>query len=258
MNQIQAILVAVLIILAFASSWVTYAANSPSWRISNTYSNSTYKMKSGEGLMAACQNTWNTNNNKWVSVCQDMTRETLSSMNPNKKDVRHGYLSVANVTAIISSACMFIAFVIAFVGIATSKCKDVHIAAAVFAGIAIATAATSVSMYIHYANAKNVVVVNAMPNTANNVIKDPNVVFPVPQANEKYGSAFVSMIVGGALAVPAIAMIIFAAVKTSKNSSNTQATHEQVSQPHTMVVPSTTTDTPVSDAAPVPLSIHHK
>lgn len=256
MNQIQSILIAVLIILAFASAWVTYATNSPSWRISNTHSNGTYKTKSGEGLTAACQSAWNTNNNIWESACQDMTRERLSFMNPNKRDVRHSYLTAANTNAIISSTCMFIAFVLAFVGVAASRCKDVHIAAAVFAGIAIATASACVGLYIHYVNARNIVVVNGISNNANIASNGSNVDIPVPNANEKYGSAFVSMIVGGSLAIPAIVMVIFAAVKSSKKSVINQSHNSSYQPPVT--VPSITTDTPVNAAAPVPLSIHHK
>lgn len=206
MHQTQALLIAVLIVLAVASFWVTWALRTPMWRVSSTYADgSNNKFRAGQGLWEACALKWSTASGQWSSVCSDLTKSTLEASTVDDKAVRYTELQIARVASVIASIALFVGVVLAIAGVAAHKNGHLHLATTIFAGLAFVAAVVAIATYATYAAKKNTL-----------VVRNQNALAPQGKqanANHSYGSAYAGIIIGAVLAIPAFVMVLVAALK---------------------------------------------
>ena len=211
MHRTQALLVAVLVVLAVASFWVTWALRTPMWRVSPTYAAGPGgKFRAGQGLWEACAVRWATPAGQWRSVCSDLTKATLDASVVDGKAVRYTELATARAASTIASIALFVGVVLAIAGVAAHQNGHLHLATAVFAGLAFVAAVVAIATYAAYASKKNKL-----------VVQNQNALAPqgtVANANKSYGSAYAGFVIGAVLAIPAFVMVLIATLKATRDA----------------------------------------
>lgn len=218
MQHTQALLIAVLVVLALASFWMTWAVRSPLWRVSSLYSlDNTSKYRSGQGLWSVCGLLWSTDKGgEWTSLCKGLTKDSLERLDAEGKTPRYGELQAARVASALASAFLFVGVVLAIGGVVCHQSTSLHLATAVMVGLAFVAGVTGITTYSLYASKQNVL-----------RVQDSSLFPPkaqVANANNGYGTAYGSAVVGTILAIPAFIMVLVACLKSRKTAHPSQDT----------------------------------
>ena len=239
MNRSQALIIAVLVIVAMASAWVTSAIQSSAWRVTATTDvGKDQKSKAGQGLWETCTATWSTSGDHvWMKNCSGLVSKTLTAAGVSSSGKTD--LTISRVGGWVASLAIFIALVLAIAGLAAYKNGNLHIATTAFIGLGFVGSVVALGSYTGY--------VSKLKSST-----------PLP--NQSYGSAFASIIIGGVLTIPAFVLALLAGLHAKKHGASGGPTvSSPTSSPPTSSRPTTTfsPDATVTTTPAVPLPTSH-